>query len=664
MGDDGEPFSSNSNKPSFEQEPSEQHSIQGEKLNGGELQCEFVPQSGGDSNVSTFDLDGREGLAESGTQEAEEAVRGGVQESGGMHAADDREDKTGLDVEDGMGAGTEEGVGGGGEGTVLEAQVEVLTEKVGGENSDFRGFDETATNEEVYLEVLAEQACEAVAAEEVKAVVDTLDSKEDAITGDTEQNDSDVGIIAGGRDGTVVDVAVAMVEEENPIAEPDHLQSIAGGSITVEGEAKLMVTPVESSRVMTGAEVEETNEEGVLTAQVKRDAFIEVTEESNAENATGLQGLQFAGYESPDLAKEEVNQMGGINDKVCLVADTEMDDLKGTEELEISMPNDLQSVIVANDEGIKERLPGEIPISDTVLEVGKEAETGAINAGDVESICKPDDLDFIHQDDEDEEMVAEEESPMADTGMETEAGVGEEQIGKEDQIETVEAGNARSIPNIDDVPRDEEDEEIVAKEEPALVVLEMETNTGAVEEPRVLGLEQGKGVESNTVHVGDVESILKIDDAKLVTLDNEEDGETVAEEESSMVGMEMETQTDVGDERRLLGLEKGKAAETETAEVDNVENFPKIDDAKHVTQDEGGDEEVVAEEESALADTEVETETDVGESSRIVGVKQKRGRNSKILTNSKTLSKAQKIMEEDVCFICFDGGDLVLCDRR
>lgn len=198
MGDDRETFSSNPNKPSFEQEPSEQHSIQGEKLNGGELQCEFVPQSG-DSNVSTFDLDGREGLAESGTREAEdEAVQGGVQESGGMHAADDREDKTGVDVEDRMGVGAEEGVGGGAEGTVLEAQVEVLTENVGGENSDFRGFDETATNEEVYLEVLAEQACEAVAAEEVKAVVDTLDSKDDAITGDTEPNDSDVGIIAGG----------------------------------------------------------------------------------------------------------------------------------------------------------------------------------------------------------------------------------------------------------------------------------------------------------------------------------------------------------------------------------------------------------------------------------------------------------------------------------
>ena len=81
-------------------------------------------------------------------------------------------------------------------------------------------------------------------------------------------------------------------------------------------------------------------------------------------------------------------------------------------------------------------------------------------------------------------------------------------------------------------------------------------------------------------------------------------------------------------------MEKKIEAEMVTTRVSDVESNAKIDDSVSVPQDEE-DEDVVAEEGSALAETELETETDVGESSKAAGEKRKRGKNSKNLTNSK-----------------------------
>ncbi|XP_061345635.1 zinc finger CCCH domain-containing protein 44-like [Gastrolobium bilobum] len=45
-------------------------------------------------------------------------------------------------------------------------------------------------------------------------------------------------------------------------------------------------------------------------------------------------------------------------------------------------------------------------------------------------------------------------------------------------------------------------------------------------------------------------------------------------------------------------------------------------------------------------------------------LKRKRGRPAKSLTKTKTKTTPPSKDDEDVCFICFDGGSLVLCDRR
>lgn len=55
-----------------------------------------------------------------------------------------------------------------------------------------------------------------------------------------------------------------------------------------------------------------------------------------------------------------------------------------------------------------------------------------------------------------------------------------------------------------------------------------------------------------------------------------------------------------------------------------------------------------------------------GAASPAVEVKRKRGRPPRGATPSsrKTTPVTAVEEEEDVCFICFDGGSLVLCDRR
>ncbi|KZV52617.1 zinc finger CCCH domain-containing protein 19 [Dorcoceras hygrometricum] len=90
-----------------------------------------------------------------------------------------------------------------------------------------------------------------------------------------------------------------------------------------------------------------------------------------------------------------------------------------------------------------------------------------------------------------------------------------------------------------------------------------------------------------------------------------------------------------------------------------------IDDSSAAGLDENNGT-LMAEEEIITQDTEMETETDMVGSGKAFGGKRKRGKVSKSPLNAKNTGKAssRKTAEEDVCFICFDGGELVLCDRR
>ncbi|CAN1319990.1 Zinc finger CCCH domain-containing protein 19 [Linum perenne] len=120
-----------------------------------------------------------------------------------------------------------------------------------------------------------------------------------------------------------------------------------------------------------------------------------------------------------------------------------------------------------------------------------------------------------------------------------------------------------------------------------------------------------------------------------------------------------------------LGEEVNEAAEEEEEEEEEELNEAEEEDGEDT------DEEMaeVAEEEEKMneaeggegedEDTEVTEETmveedNVEEVSQSSSGKRKRGKNAKVVGKSPSKKKT----EEDVCFVCFDGGELVLCDRR
>ncbi|KAJ8543865.1 hypothetical protein K7X08_025483 [Anisodus acutangulus] len=163
---------------------------------------------------------------------------------------------------------------------------------------------------------------------------------------------------------------------------------------------------------------------------------------------------------------------------------------------------------------------------------------------------------------------------------------------------------------------------------------------------------------------------------KVVVTRNEEDDEMATKVDISAVEARIESEKDVemdaikdeevkpvplDEEDDGMGVED-EAANATTTEMDTM----KDEEVELVPLDEEEDEGTGAEDEAANATTtEIETETEMTESGKSSGGKRKR-KNTKSTGKSKSVGRAssRKTIGEDVCFICFDGGNLVLCDRR
>ncbi|KAL3843408.1 hypothetical protein ACJIZ3_000811 [Penstemon smallii] len=205
----------------------------------------------------------------------------------------------------------------------------------------------------------------------------------------------------------------------------------------------------------------------------------------------------------------------------------------------------------------------------------------------------------------------------------------------------------------------------------------------AIEEDQVIELCDGMGNVSSDVryeHAEDKDVIEdpKLDDPVNVAHNREE---TVVEEEhrsrdfkkETEAGVELESaKDDVSEEFQLADAEAETETGTEMVEDkilrevrETDETRSNSDDSPAVLQDE--EDETIIVVETRTQDTEIETETDVAEPGIAYRGKRKRGKLSKTSTNSKTTTKAsltRKTVGEGVCFICLDGGDLFLCDRR
>ncbi|KAM7479356.1 hypothetical protein LguiA_027569 [Lonicera macranthoides] len=231
----------------------------------------------------------------------------------------------------------------------------------------------------------------------------------------------------------------------------------------------------------------------------------------------------------------------------------------------------------------------------------------------------------------DNEAVVE-EIPWVDKKTETEV---EEAKGGGEEI-AVELSNTHPVDVYSPIGAEIETVDIKPEiEPPALVEAETSKDNG---EPSIVV--NHDGVDDDTAVEEEILAEAKMD---------EEGEEEEGEEISADAKMDEEGEEGESDEEERG---KGSGDEIEDLQVDGGEDEIEEDDA------------IVGEEETPSLDaTELETETDAAESVKVGGGRRKRGRNSKG-TAKVPATRKKKTIEEDVCFICFDGGELVLCDRR
>ncbi|XP_044508158.1 zinc finger CCCH domain-containing protein 19-like isoform X2 [Mangifera indica] len=137
--------------------------------------------------------------------------------------------------------------------------------------------------------------------------------------------------------------------------------------------------------------------------------------------------------------------------------------------------------------------------------------------------------------------------------------------------------------------------------------------------------------------------------------------ETAAVEETSAAKAAGDVADKMGmlEEDIVMANVAGGAEVAEDTEMREVAKMEEVDTEMGDMAEEAGAD-ITNEMERADVTEETETGEEGEEVGKTVGGKRKRGKNPKLPGRPPSKKKS----EEDVCFICFDGGELVLCDRR
>lgn len=175
-------------------------------------------------------------------------------------------------------------------------------------------------------------------------------------------------------------------------------------------------------------------------------------------------------------------------------------------------------------------------------------------------------------------------------------------------------------------------------------------------------MKEGGGVDVPLVPVAE------IDEREEVMADVKSDGDEIVLGDEAITESQVDVQEAdaevVADEEE--GLEEGNTTDDENAAgaAENEDEEPTLaDEEKSLDTELETDEEATMADEEKVPSEEMETELTESVVKRGRRKRKRGGKNSKA-THKSTVGRKKIIIDEDVCFICFDGGDLVLCDMR
>ncbi|XP_070044756.1 zinc finger CCCH domain-containing protein 19-like isoform X1 [Nicotiana tomentosiformis] len=435
----------------------------------------------------------------------------------------------------------------------------------------------------------------------------------------------------------------------------------------VEGEVVAEASPPMKEPMVTGTENEENKVVGEenVTALVKD----EVAEAVNVTKEEASSCLPAGTVDETVVMTRNENEnendetMGEAN--ISIVEDRKkLEDAENGETKIVTRNDNMENGATKNVTRNDNMENGEMVTEANVLTVeassslglGKDGEMEAIKSEEVE--IPPivlDDLGGVTLEKEDETMDADDEKTANEEKVVVTQNEENDKMASGIDISAAEAGIEL-----------EKDVEMGTTKHDEGTGAEGEAATG---EKVVVTRKEGNNEMVTQVDTSAVEARIESEkDVEMDTMKHEE-GEPVPLEEDEGTGAangEKVVTRNKGDDEMASGVDITAVEARIESEKDVETHEMKHEEVEHVSLDEEEDEETGAEDEAANATTtEIETETDMTESGKAFGGKRKRKitkSTGKSKSGGRTSSK--KAIGEDVCFICFDGGALVLCDRR
>ncbi|KAK9007570.1 hypothetical protein V6N11_074490 [Hibiscus sabdariffa] len=488
-----------------------------------------------------------------------------------------------------------------------------------------------------------------------------------------------------GKGKGVVDVEVAVVGDEE------------GGEGLIVGEEKHGV--LDSGVEIKGSSPVDGNNEGGdgedKKAELVEDAAVDdvtVNMEDAADERLTVEGIEVSMAEQQvvELTEEAGNSVeqkvaDDGNDRLDVPEEKEVADVaeeRGTddgaevdgateqilvkeEETSVAVEADdsIEQTVVKEETGIiEEREVAGVSVKNELLVDNEVEQSGGIMDKTVDNIPEKSEFDLV--------VPTEVAGEIVGTDMVEKSGTLEEKMVNNVSEQTENLDDIHAVGEVGtDTAEPEEDPMMEGK-----LVDNVCTDTAEAEEDPVMDEKMLNNVCEQTENLEDIHSVREagtvmaeaeedpVMEEKLVInvseqTENLEDIHSVGEASTDMAEAEedpvMEEESDEEEDTEFgNAVEDDKAEGTETEMADTA-----VMEAADDIEMPGMTEELETE-----AAEETEGTEEIEDSSKTSGGKRKRGKNSSTKVQAKAPSR--KKAEEDVCFICFDGGALVLCDRR